>query len=68
VNTTLAVCEARDPKGMYGMARAGNLLNFTGIGSPYEIPEKPDLCIDTGTLMIDECIERLLRLIERGDG
>lgn len=43
VDTPLEVCEARDPKGLYKKARAGQLPNFTGIGSPYEPPENPEL-------------------------
>ena len=43
VDTPLAVCEARDPKGMYAKARAGEIKNFTGIDDPYEAPESPHL-------------------------
>jgi adenylylsulfate kinase len=50
VNTPIATCEQRDPKGLYKKARAGQLKNFTGIDDPYEAPEKPELTIDaTGT-------------------
>src|ERR1700676_761674 len=50
VNTPIATCEARDPKGLYKKARAGQLKNFTGIDDPYEEPLKPELTIDaTGT-------------------
>jgi bifunctional enzyme CysN/CysC len=45
VNTPLAVCEARDPKGLYAKARRGEIANFTGISSPYEEPEKPDVVL-----------------------
>ena len=48
VNTPLAVCEARDPKGLYAKARRGEIGNFTGISSPYETPEKPDLTLHGG--------------------
>jgi bifunctional enzyme CysN/CysC len=47
INTPLSACEARDPKGLYKKARAGDIRNFTGIDSPYEAPEQPDLEIDT---------------------
>ena len=47
VNTPLAVCEERDPKGLYKKARQGKLPNFSGISSPYEEPENPDITIDT---------------------
>jgi adenylyl-sulfate kinase len=46
IDTPLATCEARDPKGLYGKARAGQIPNFTGIGSPYEAPRAPDVRID----------------------
>lgn len=46
VDTPLALCEARDPKGLYGKARAGQIANFTGIDSPYEAPARPDVRID----------------------
>jgi adenylylsulfate kinase len=50
VNTPIATCEQRDPKGLYKKARAGELKNFTGIDDPYEAPLKPELTIDaTGT-------------------
>ncbi|MGQ3107497.1 MAG: adenylyl-sulfate kinase, partial [Niveispirillum sp.] len=48
VDTPLALCEARDTKGLYRKARSGALPNFTGIGSPYEPPTEPDLRLDTG--------------------
>ena len=47
VDASLAVAESRDPKGLYAKARAGDLTNFTGIDSPYEAPESPDVHIDT---------------------
>ena len=45
VNTPLEVCEARDPKGLYARARAGKLLDFTGVSAPYEAPQQPDVLI-----------------------
>lgn len=54
VNTPLEVCEQRDEKGLYAKARAGKLKNFTGIDSPYEEPEKPDVEIKTMELNIDD--------------
>jgi bifunctional enzyme CysN/CysC len=50
VDTPLAVAEARDPKGLYAKARAGQLANFTGIESPYEAPDQPEVRIDTTTI------------------
>ena len=67
METPLATCEARDPKGLYRKARAGDLRNFTGIDSPYEAPEAPEMRLDTAVLGVDECVERLLGfLLERG--
>jgi bifunctional enzyme CysN/CysC len=47
VHTPLAVAEARDPKGLYARARAGEIKNFTGLDAPYEAPQNPDLQLDT---------------------
>lgn len=49
VDAPLEVCEARDPKGLYKKARAGELKGFTGIDDPYEAPEKPELVLDSGS-------------------
>lgn len=50
VSTSIKVCEARDPKGLYKKARAGAIVNFTGVGSPYEPPLNPSLSIDTSKI------------------
>ena len=50
VDATLAVCERRDPKGLYAKARRGDIDHFTGITSPYEVPENPEITVPTGTL------------------
>ena len=60
VDAPLATCEARDPKGLYARARRGEVRNFTGISSPYEPPEAPDLRLDTGTESPERCVERVL--------
>ncbi len=62
VSTPLAVCETRDPKGLYRKARRGEIRGFTGIDDPFEAPEKPDLHIDTSKLAIADSIERILAL------
>ncbi len=66
VDTPLALAEERDPKGLYRKARAGELKNFTGIDSPYEAPEAPEVHIDTSTLSpeesADQIVERLRAL------
>ncbi len=64
VDTPLEICEQRDVKGLYKKARAGEVKNFTGIDSPYERPENPDLLIPTHQLSVDESIALLLKLIE----
>ncbi len=60
VDTPLDVAESRDPKGLYRKARAGELTNFTGIDSPYEPPEAPELRIDTADTTPDEAVERIV--------
>ena len=67
VNTPLSVAETRDPKGLYKKARAGNLKNFTGIDSPYEAPENPEIEINTEEMSVEDAAERVINgLIERG--
>ena len=67
VNTPLSVAETRDPKGLYKKARAGNLKNFTGIDSPYEAPENPEIEINTAEMSVEDAAERvIIGLIERG--
>lgn len=63
LKASLEVCESRDPKGLYKSARKGEIRNFTGIGSPYEIPENPDLVIDTVKYSISESLEICLEAI-----
>ncbi len=63
IDTPLAVCEKRDPKGLYKKARAGEIKNFTGISSPFEAPEAPFLKIDNTNPNIDETIKRMLKKI-----
>lgn len=59
----LTVCEQRDVKGLYKKARQGEIKDFTGISSPYEEPEKPDLKIDTSQLTLEESIELVISLL-----
>ena len=65
VDTPLAVAEQRDPKGLYGKARRGQLTNFTGIDSPYEPPEHPEIRIDTTSTEPDEAAAEIVALLER---
>jgi adenylyl-sulfate kinase len=60
----LATCEGRDPKGLYAKARSGCIPEFTGISAPYEVPENPDLALDTATRRIDDCVEDMLRVLK----
>jgi len=64
---SLEVCEERDVKGLYRRARAGEIKHFTGISSPYEAPENPELIINSGTADINECVDQILAyLVKRG--
>jgi bifunctional enzyme CysN/CysC len=67
VDTPLAVAEGRDPKGLYKKARRGELKNFTGVDSPYEEPESPEIRIDTTRLSAEEAAEAILQHL-RGAG
>ncbi|MER2248577.1 adenylyl-sulfate kinase [Methylorubrum podarium] len=60
IDTPLAVCEARDPKGLYDRARAGKIPNFTGISAPYEAPEAPDLALQTRNQSVMESAQPLI--------
>ncbi|MBK8015767.1 MAG: adenylyl-sulfate kinase [Betaproteobacteria bacterium] len=59
----LAVCEARDPKGLYARARAGQIPEFTGVSAPYDVPEFPDLLLSTGRDSVDHCVDEVMRLM-----
>lgn len=61
----LTVCEARDPKGLYRKARAGQLPEFTGISSPYEAPEAPEVVVDSASSTVNEEVARLLEELAR---
>ena len=60
VYAPLEVAEARDPKGLYERARAGEVSNFTGIDSPYEEPESPELILDTSKLTVEQSVDALV--------
>jgi adenylyl-sulfate kinase len=64
VSTPLEVCEQRDPKGLYRKARAGEMSDFTGISSPYETPDAPQLELDTALLSVHDSVARILGLLE----
>ena len=65
VDAPLAVCESRDPKGLYKKARTGEIPEFTGISSPYEPPESPAVHLKTGDLSLDECAAAVRATLEQ---
>ncbi len=60
---TLDVCESRDVKGLYKRARAGDIPDFTGIHSPYEVPESPEIRVNTGEDVLDTCVDQVLAVM-----
>jgi bifunctional enzyme CysN/CysC len=66
VDTPLEEAERRDVKGLYAKARSGELKNFTGISSPYEAPEHPEIRIDTTTTTAEQAAERIFAWLEGG--
>lgn len=63
VSAPLKECERRDVKGLYKAARAGEIFDFTGISSPYEMPEHPDIVVDTHEKSVEECVNQILESI-----
>ena len=63
VNATLALCEQRDPKGLYARARAGELPGFTGVDAPYEPPREAELVLGNGGETVDRGVEQVLNLL-----
>jgi len=63
IDTPLEVCEQRDPKGLYKKARDGAIKNFTGISSPYEAPEEPQIYIKTDEHSIEECVDIVINYL-----
>jgi bifunctional enzyme CysN/CysC len=66
VDTPLAVAEARDIKGLYAKARAGTLKNFTGVDSPYEAPENPEIVVDTASMTPEQAAEMIVERLRQG--
>ena len=60
----LSICEERDVKGLYKKARQGEIKHFTGISSPYEVPDKPELVVDTSKHDLETCVSQVLNLLE----
>lgn len=64
VATSLEACEARDVKGLYAKARAGEIKGFTGIDDPFEAPESAELTLDTAGKSVDACVQKVIDLLE----
>ncbi len=64
INTSIEECEKRDVKGLYKKARAGEILNFTGINAPYEAPENPDIEIITDNKTVEESVNEIYKIIK----
>ena len=60
VSTSIAECEKRDVKGLYKAAREGKIAHFTGITSPYEVPEYPDVAVNTAEMDVEACVDHIL--------
>ncbi|NDF17140.1 MAG: adenylyl-sulfate kinase, partial [Verrucomicrobia bacterium] len=63
VSASLQSCESRDPKGLYKKARLGEIKNFTGIDSPYQAPDSPEIVIDTDTLTIEQSVDLVIEYL-----
>ena len=64
IDTSLEICEKRDPKGLYKKARAGDLKNFTGIDSSYEEPENPDLILNTSSGNAEQLTDQIINFLK----
>jgi adenylylsulfate kinase len=60
LDASLAVCQGRDPKGLYAKARKGKVRRFTGIAAPYERPVRPEIVLDAGVRSVEDCAETIL--------
>ena len=67
VKADMETCAQRDPKGLYEKAFAGEIDNFTGVSAPYEIPQNPDLVLNTCDLNVEQCVNRVLGVINTDD-
>ena len=64
INVSLEVAESRDPKGLYRKARQGDLPNFTGIDSDYEVPLTPEIEVNTNELDLEACVAKILDYLD----
>ncbi len=67
VNAPLAVCEQRDPKGLYAKARANEIKEFTGISAPYEAPDQPEIELNTDQITVAESVARIMEYLHVQD-
>jgi len=67
LDVPVEVCERRDPKGLYKKARAGLISDFTGISAPYEEPTAPEISLDTSSLSVKSCVDRVVAHLENDD-
>jgi len=65
LNCSIEICEQRDPKGLYQKARKGEIKDFTGISAPYEVPNSPELNIETGDYSIEESAQLIIEYLIR---
>ena len=61
----ITVCEHRDTKGLYKKARLGEIKEFTGISSPYEAPHNPEIVVDTGSLDLNDSVEKVVNYLKK---
>ncbi|MGG4094489.1 adenylyl-sulfate kinase [Paenibacillus lautus] len=66
VKCSLEECERRDPKGLYKLARNKQIVDFTGVTSPYEIPLNPDIILETEQTSLEESVDTIIRFLEKG--
>lgn len=66
VQASVAICEERDPKGLYQRARAGEIQNFTGISAPFEEPDNPEVVMSTGENSVENCVAQLIKYLNDG--
>jgi bifunctional enzyme CysN/CysC len=67
MDTPLAVCEQRDPKGLYARARTGALHGMTGVDAPYEPPDAPEVVLRSSASTVDDEVERVLNALARAE-
>ena len=63
VKCSVDQCEKRDPKGLYKKARKGEITNMTGLTAPYEVPENPELIVDTSLMPVNKCVDQLINFL-----